>query len=1755
MRVHRIGLTFILWSVGAASLYGAPKCPLDLAPVKLPEVASWRVALACSRAHQQSSPEWSAARSGIERAWRNYLDEDLLASRVELGKWLPELLEHGDLTDVALALSIGKLESVVRSGTSLADSLTEARPSWREQATLSSWVNLFDGAVAERNRDASQAGEYWTAALSIQDAPLQVRGLAQLGLAEIALNSETTALTHLEAAQQAFDSAGDARGVAAVLVLRARIFSAFHHNEQADSAEKIAESYCRQHQLADGVLESLLAASDAALESGNQQNAAKAWARAEDAALHSGLISVRVLTPNEFVQLKQFSQRQLSLPKAREYFKWAWGSRNLVLIESSARAMSMALKQIGQEGASGWYDIMGDDAADFLAKLPTSTRVLHAALIDYGLLQAGVNPASRQELFVGTDYRALCRQLIAGMGRTLPLLPGDEPEELKEVSKVILPLADRSDEHRVAGLEALSKADGKRAATEFGVFFKSVQPLMDQIADLGPKETASTSQAAEMPDDISEVKSIYAAGLLDAWSMHSPPRLRNILSALEGKTMPVDVPLLLPAANPSKSRFRPEVNAMGGGSGAEMLRAAIALGRAPERRSWPRLVARSAAQGGIGAVSASAFGVEPDHLNEAEAAQFQIAYASQLALAINGELRHVALGGKQPFEWFMSKLKRDSSVQRDVQQASQFGLMMRLLQMAYMSTDSGAAQLAKDPYFRMVIAMDPEPPDFDSLAEDSDSSPTTPEDDSKEKPEKDLEESSELHFPAMKSDPGFLRNFEFAVWSIGYPVLLDSVFGPEPSYLDKAMSKALVSLAANQPHIESSLPPQLAQELGDLEKMKRQIVLDLALSALAGKRYHIAIARLLSLEGMAPPPTTLERVQLNYVIAMCYRGLGDARQEEQLLRDAADQLESLRRSVATRNASLRLRDLRQLIEEEYLSALYRRGDSAAMTRAIASYRLASVLPVAILASAPHNPLAEELETLKDTYHTLSVGTENSPVTRQDYRELLKLFGQPEKLPAGDPTLNAIEQATYLVTNELYAQDASHRERKDAIRPAAPGELLILQAVGHTGVYTVTIDDGGRTSAYFRYLPIGSLQALCESFENALQGGAPSDEVGTQLYDKLLAYLPEISGKKRLSILADGPLQNLPWAALPIPSGKYLIEKYEVGILSGARPVSKNSVPVARRQLLAITNPEMEKNTDDQLAPVRSGMPIIPLVGADANLAKIRAGLTDADAVYISTHGQSDYLRPDYSFLELTGGQRLYSLDLGDLDFSERQLLLSACDTRTGITYGGEEEYGLADAFLARNASTVVATRWQVEAPGARAFSEAFYKSLNNGTDYTSATTLAARELIERQGSKWNAPRHWAAFEPVTRFFDAERTAALSTRRGSVDASERVRITDLIDKEHKQAQLEEQQLTAKVTALNAELTAVKTKTAVEEAKSSILYAQVTAGRQREKRLSTVLKAATSNLAADPAWKPSQHFHLTVSVQDESGKGIPGALASAEDVGTGTVRTASTNREGHAVFYDMTTAEAYHISVDAKGLAMANFRAADLEDFDVWFADAEKVVTMQPLKDVVRVSRRSTSDPKPAMKNEVKIAKVQPPDQMPALQTLLEELNRIEASNDTFPPRVASLDDERSDANDALESALAGQSSYTKEIAEMQTKLAGESAELNALLKSVHLLELQPDRLRISGDVANHHFKRVRARLKLRKTSSGEEQTILSDRSGKFAFDDARPGVEYVLTAEADGYDIWSSPPTVFYSSCSISIELFTLEELKQPRKTR
>jgi hypothetical protein len=401
---------------------------------------------------------------------------------------------------------------------------------------------------------------------------------------------------------------------------------------------------------------------------------------------------------------------------------------------------------------------------------------LNAAFLDYGLLEAGVDAAARPELFIGFDYSSLYQELVDATARLFKIEDGSDPDDshadiLKAVAELEKP-AKEAEKHRHLALLALRKKDRHCAPKEFAEFFQQAKPLAAAFHEVvqswseelgGEDQTGPEFGNREESDDGTKATMQYAAIVLDAWARRDPGRLRSLLTTMEETGPPTNIPLLLSAGYPAQTDYESSLS-FGTAEDTYSLRLAMERGRAPKGFLWPRLVSLYAAATGDAALRSAAVETD-DPLSASRTAEFEIAYAGQLALEASGEISHVRLVGADSFGWLMKQIRDDAPLfSSDIEMGSKSGLQFRMMQVAYMSSNQATERLSANPMIRSVMDDDPELPDFESV---------TPDEDTTEKAAQDSK-ANEDKVATKANLPAKLT-----LWSLDFPLLLNAIVHPE----------------------------------------------------------------------------------------------------------------------------------------------------------------------------------------------------------------------------------------------------------------------------------------------------------------------------------------------------------------------------------------------------------------------------------------------------------------------------------------------------------------------------------------------------------------------------------------------------------------------------------------------------------------------------------------------------------------------------------------------------------------------------------------------------------------------------------------------------------------------------------------------------------------------------------------------------------------------------------------------------------------
>ena len=284
------------------------------------------------------------------------------------------------------------------------------------------------------------------------------------------------------------------------------------------------------------------------------------------------------------------------------------------------------------------------------------------------------------------------------------------------------------------------------------------------------------------------------------------------------------------------------------------------------------------------------------------------------------------------------------------------------------------------------------------------------------------------------------------------------------------------------------------------------------------------------------------------------------------------------------------------------------------------------------------------------------------------------------------------------------------------------------------------------------------------------------------------------GRKRVVVVADGALQYVPFAALPLSGDQPLVMSREVVMLPSAsvlpllradagrrrapRSVAVLADPVLRaddpRVRAQVASAAMAKSPDQVRAARELGLEDFERlpstrVEADAIVSLTSAGsslkATDFDAnrrtaldprirdyryVHLATHGLVNTRRPELSGVVLSlvdadgrsqdGFLRLH--DIYNMDLQADLVVMSACQTALGKEMKGEGLIGLSRGFMYAGTPRVVASLWDVRDATTAELMKRFYeKMIKEGRSPASALQAAQMSFV-REGRPVST---WAAF--------------------------------------------------------------------------------------------------------------------------------------------------------------------------------------------------------------------------------------------------------------------------------------------------------------------------------------------------------------------------------------------------------------------------
>ncbi|OFW43975.1 MAG: hypothetical protein A3J29_10020 [Acidobacteria bacterium RIFCSPLOWO2_12_FULL_67_14b] len=343
------------------------------------------------------------------------------------------------------------------------------------------------------------------------------------------------------------------------------------------------------------------------------------------------------------------------------------------------------------------------------------------------------------------------------------------------------------------------------------------------------------------------------------------------------------------------------------------------------------------------------------------------------------------------------------------------------------------------------------------------------------------------------------------------------------------------------------------------------------------------------------------------------------------------------------------------------------------------------------------------------------------------------------------------------TSQVRIAPPRARTRAEIAKTLRPGDALVEYLVGEQDAFGWLLTRNELIG--FRLPSPKSLDsdvrlalALIESDDRATLREL-GDRLTPALLGPVLSRLPHV---RRILFVPDGPLQRLPFAALPIPGSPatYLAQHVISGVVgSGSLLEMLHRPSSARAPLLALSAPgsrlsETTGEVDDALRLLDTAGAARSIGDATEHAVKT-GGLINYRVIHIAAHARVNEAVPRDSAVMLAADANddgeLRASEISQIPVDADLVVLAACRTQLGRVLRGEGLLSLARSFMEAGARAVVATLWDVGDRETRVLMRGFYAGVRAGLSPDEALRVAQLQMI-RTGGAWASPRVWAGFQ-------------------------------------------------------------------------------------------------------------------------------------------------------------------------------------------------------------------------------------------------------------------------------------------------------------------------------------------------------------------------------------------------------------------------
>jgi CHAT domain-containing protein/tetratricopeptide (TPR) repeat protein len=422
-------------------------------------------------------------------------------------------------------------------------------------------------------------------------------------------------------------------------------------------------------------------------------------------------------------------------------------------------------------------------------------------------------------------------------------------------------------------------------------------------------------------------------------------------------------------------------------------------------------------------------------------------------------------------------------------------------------------------------------------------------------------------------------------------------------------------------------------------------------------------------------------------------------------------------------------------------------------------------------------------------------------------QLARLRQQPGADPALvaqlDAQLQQARRAYESFQTNLYAAHPQLRAQRGESPPFTLAELAALVPDSATALaeYVLTDDEvylfvarrgtsGPQLQVYTLNVRGAELAEMARSFRRRVaERDLAVKQPAARLYDLLLKPAErQLRGVRKLCVVPDGALWELPFQALHTGARGYLLEQYAISYapsLSVLREMNRRRDAgggAARgdaaggtrgASLFALGNPVLsgatlaraEATRDEPLSQLPSAEREVNalgqlygrdrsrvLVGAQAREAAVKAEAGRYRVLHFATHALLDDRNPMYSRILLAsepdGSSEdglLEAWEVMKLDLSADLIVLSACQTARGRVAPGEGVIGISWALFVAGSPAAVVSQWEVDSERSTDLMVQFHSNLIGPRRAESKAEALRQAALKLLRGRYSHPAYWAGF--------------------------------------------------------------------------------------------------------------------------------------------------------------------------------------------------------------------------------------------------------------------------------------------------------------------------------------------------------------------------------------------------------------------------